>query len=78
MYFDKESGLLVRDEVMREGLAGLTSTKTTYEDYTKIDGIFLPMTLRQSNSLLNFVVKIKEVKHNVAIDDSKFNMPRRR
>ena len=78
MYFDKESGLLVRDEVMRQGLQGLTETQTTYEDYTKIDGIFLPMTLRQSNSLLNFVVKIREVKHNVAIDDSKFNMPRRR
>ena len=78
MYFDKESGLLVQDEVMREGQAGLTSTKTTYEDYTKIDGIFLPMTLRQSNSLLNFVVKFNEVKHNVAIDDAKFNMPRKR
>ncbi|HET8674224.1 MAG TPA: protein kinase [Blastocatellia bacterium] len=78
MYFDKESGLLVQDEVMREGQAGLTSTKTTYEDYTKIDGIFLPMTLRQSSSLLNFVVKFNEVKHNVAIDDAKFNMPRKR
>jgi serine/threonine protein kinase len=78
MYFDKGSGLLVRDEIMREGLEGLSSTETTYEDYTKIDGIYIPLTLRQKNSLLNFVVKIKEVKHNVAIDDSKFNMPRSR
>ncbi len=78
MYFDKESGLLVRDKVMREGLGGLSETETTYEDYTKIDGLYLPLTLRQSNSLLNFVVKIKDVKHNVAIDDSKFNMPRKR
>jgi len=78
MYFDKRSGLLLRDEIMREGLEGLSSTETTYEDYTKIDGVYIPLTLRQTNSLLNFVVKIKEVRHNVAIDDSKFNMPRPR
>jgi hypothetical protein len=54
----------------------MLTTKTIYENYRKIDGINIPMTLRQSNSLLNFVVKISEVKHNVAIDDSKFNMPR--
>ena len=78
MYFDKQSGLLVREEATREGTEGPITTQTTYENYTKIDGIYLPLTLRQSSSLLNFVVKIKEVKHNVAIDDSKFNMPRRR
>ncbi|HJQ67608.1 MAG TPA: protein kinase [Blastocatellia bacterium] len=78
MFFDKESGLLVREEAKREGPEGMTETKTTYENYTKIDGVYLPFTMRQSSSLVNFVVKIKEVRHNVAIDDAKFNMPRTR
>ena len=78
MYFDKESGLLVRDETTRNGMEGLSATQTSYEDYRKIDGIYLPLTLRQSNSVLNFVLRIKEIKHNVTIDDSKFNMPRSR
>ena len=60
-YFDVENGLL-----LREG-------NTFYEDYREVDGVKLPFTVRE-NSLpgFAFVYKITEIKHNVAIDDSKF------
>ena len=33
------------------------------------------LVLRQSSSLFNFVIRIREVRHNVSISDARFNMP---
>lgn len=60
-YFDVENGLL-----LREG-------NKFYEDYREVDGVKLPFLVRE-NALpgFAFVYKITEIKHNVAIDDSRF------
>jgi hypothetical protein len=34
-----------------------------------------PFTTRQESSVVSVVVKLTEVKHNVAIDDARFNKP---
>ena len=39
-----------------------------YEDYREVDGVLCPFTIRNANTL----IKLAEVKHNVAIDDARF------
>jgi len=72
MYFDVESGLLVRRDVTIQG-----ATVAAYlEDYKEADGVKLPVTIRRSRSDFSFTFKFDEVRHNVAIEDSKFDMPK--
>jgi carboxyl-terminal processing protease len=61
-YFSVLTGLLVRQN------------NQYLEDYREIDGLKIPFVARQEGILgrLSTVVRLKEVKHNVAIDESKF------
>ncbi|HWP44708.1 MAG TPA: hypothetical protein VNO14_15780, partial [Blastocatellia bacterium] len=75
IYFDTETGLIVRSDTEREGPLGLTNTESYFEDHRIIDGITIPFTLRQHSGLVNVVIKLREVRHNVPIDDSIFYPP---
>lgn len=70
LYFEAASGLLFRRDVVY----GKTPFHHYFEDYKDIDGIRLPLTLR-SEGPIKLVTRLKEIKHNVAIDDSKFKSP---
>jgi len=60
-YFDVDSGLLVR------------KGNTYYDDYREVDGIRLPFTVREEVFTgASLVYKLKEIKHNVKIDEAKF------
>ena len=74
-YFDTETGLLVRHDSVEEGEGGKKPVEEYYSDYRVVDGIKLPFALRQKSPGTEFIVKLTEVKQNVAIDDSKFNKP---
>ncbi|HKP85490.1 MAG TPA: outer membrane lipoprotein-sorting protein [Blastocatellia bacterium] len=75
MYFDTQTGLLVRADIDAITPQGTFPTKVLTEDYREVDGIKVPFTLRQSNSVSDFTIKFTEIKHNVPIDDAKFNKP---
>lgn len=61
LYFDVETGLLLR------------RGDTFYEDYREVDGIKLPFLIREESSNgFNFIFRVTEIKHNVAIDDTTF------
>jgi len=70
LYFESASGLLFRRDVVY----GKTPFHHYFEDYKDIDGIKLPLTLR-SEGPIKLVTRLKEIKHNVAIDDTKFKSP---
>jgi hypothetical protein len=74
-YFDAKTGLLIRNDSERESLQGLADIESSFEQYKVVDGINLPVRLRQSNGVIDVVIKIKEINHNVTINDSIFNMP---
>ncbi|HST22120.1 MAG TPA: protein kinase [Blastocatellia bacterium] len=76
-YFDTKSGLLIRNDSERESMQGMTETESYIEQYKVIDGINLPVRLSQSNGVINLTIKIKDINHNVTINDSVFNMPSR-
>src|SRR5271157_6301254 len=75
MYFDADSGLLVRTQREGEGPNGKVTIDTTFSDYREVDGVKLPFVMHISMGDFAFVIKLNEVKHNVPIDDAKFDKP---
>jgi hypothetical protein len=76
LYFDAETALLVRQDIYFEGSKGKPApTEIYYEDYREVDGIKLPFTIRQVYLDYSTTLKVYDVKHNVPIEDSKFDGP---
>jgi hypothetical protein len=75
LYFDAQSGLLIRQEMDVETPQGKTHADIYLEDYREVDGVKIPFTVKQNTDTISFVIKLTEVKHNVAIEDAKFNKP---
>jgi hypothetical protein len=74
-YFDTQSGLLLRTDAERDTQQGKMNFQTYLEEYRDVDGVKMPFTIRQNSDAISFVIKISEIKHNVAIDDAKFKKP---
>jgi len=74
-YFDAQSGLLIRTDSERETPDGKIPVEGYLEDYKEIDGVKLPFTVRQVLPAFSITIKVSEVKHNVPIEDSKFDKP---
>ena len=75
LYFDTQTGLLIRNDCETDGPEGRLLSERYLEDYKAVDGIQYPMTLRQDTPSYDLVIKISEVKHDVPVDDSKFEKP---
>jgi outer membrane lipoprotein-sorting protein len=75
MYFDADSGLLVRTVREAEGPNGNATLDVTFDDYREVDSVKLPFTMHISLGEFAFVIKLSEVKHNLPIDDAKFDKP---
>ena len=71
-YFDAQSGLLLRVE--DRNMNDKTVSSIDYGDYRAVDGLKLPFSMLL-NEGYRFVVKLTEIKQNVAIDDAKFAKP---
>jgi len=75
-YFDAGSGLLLRRDFERVSLEeGIILNQAYYEDYRDVDGVKIPFTVRRVTQDYSHIVKWSEVRHNVAIEDSKFEKP---
>ncbi len=74
-YFDTQTGLILRQDMERESAQGKQSVQSFLDDYRDVDGVKIPFKLRQVTSAFTIDIKIEEVKHNVPIDDAKFNKP---
>ncbi|MEK6323157.1 MAG: hypothetical protein AABN33_15905 [Acidobacteriota bacterium] len=70
LYFDAETGLLSR----REMIYGKTPVQHYYEHYRDVDGIKLPFILR-SEGPVRVITRLKQIKHNVPIEDARFKSP---
>jgi hypothetical protein len=74
--FDADSGLLVRSQTQMSGPMGPIDIDTRLSDYREVDGIKLPFVIDQERSDFSFTIRLTEVKHNVPIDDAKFEKPK--
>ena len=77
LYFDAQTGLLVRRVTNTPTMIGLIPEQIDFEDYRSVDGLMVPFTIRISSVDPNIssTRKFTEVKLNVPVDDTKFNKP---
>lgn len=75
-YFDTKTGLLLRQDSIVISPEGKMPTKTFFEDVRDIDGIKLPFKIRTVMPQFEIVITTTEVKHNIAVDESKFAKPK--
>ena len=75
LYFDSDSGLLVRLIRYSESVVGRTPTQVDYSDYRDVAGVKIPFkwTVSWLDGKENF--EITEVQPNVTIDPAKFEKP---
>ncbi|HKQ60881.1 MAG TPA: c-type cytochrome [Candidatus Polarisedimenticolaceae bacterium] len=75
LYFDAQSGLLLRLVRYAETLLGRNPTEVDYADYREADGVKLPFrwTIARPNG--RFTIQLESVQHNAPIDDARFNRP---
>ena len=75
LYFDSESGLLVRLIRYSESVVGRTPTQIDYSDYRDVAGVKMPFkwTVSWLDGKENF--ELTEIQTNVAIDPQKFVKP---
>jgi len=75
MYFDTQSGLLLRDEAPYVTEDGKGVLQIDYEDYREVDGVKLPFVWHEASPDFDHVIKFEEIRHNLPIEDSKFEKP---
>jgi zinc protease len=77
LYFDAQTGLLLRVAATTETPLARLPEETVYEDYREVDGVKLPFTVRVSyvDPFVGWTRKITEIRHNVPVEDSKFAKP---
>jgi hypothetical protein len=74
-YFDKDSGLLVREVRYVETPLGRNPSQVDYADYRDVDGVKIPFKWTIARPAGRFTIQIDQVQQNVPIDESKFAQP---
>lgn len=72
LYFDSQTGLLVRRVASTMTVLGFFPYQVDYLDYKDFNGVKLPTTIKFAVPNIRWTRKILEVKNNVTIDDAKF------
>src|SRR5277367_137235 len=75
LYFDEQSGLLVRLVRYGETPLGPLPTQIDYADYREAGGVKIPFRWTLARPGGRFTIQISEVKENVPVDDAKFAKP---
>lgn len=74
-YFDKDSGLLLREMRFVETPLGRNPSEVDYADYREADGVKIPYQWTIARPGGHFTIRITDVQQNVPIDESKFAAP---
>jgi hypothetical protein len=75
MYFDTQSGLLVRAITAVHGPQGDQVVQADLSDYRDTDGIKLPFSVHQSTKDAEYTITFTEVHHKVDLSDGQFAKP---
>jgi photosynthetic reaction center cytochrome c subunit len=75
LYFDEQSGLLVRLVRFGETPLGQLPTQIDYADHREAGGVKIPFRWTLARSSGRFTIQVSEVKVNVPVDDAKFAKP---
>jgi photosynthetic reaction center cytochrome c subunit len=77
LYFDAQTGLLVRRVMFTPTPIGIIPEQVDFEDYREVDGVKVPFIIRISSvdQNLSSTRQFTEIKLNVPVDETKFNKP---
>jgi hypothetical protein len=75
LYFDAQTGLLLRMDVVVDSPQGRVVSETTMEDYREVDGVKVPYSVSAVVGAATVVMRVGEIKHDVALDDKMFARP---
>jgi hypothetical protein len=77
LFFDVQTGLLLRETISDRSLVGNIPSQIDYEDYRDVDGLKLPFTIRLSlvDPWSSWTRKYSEIKSNAPVNDKVFARP---
>ena len=75
LYFDRDSGLLLRMVRYTESPLGLNPTQIDYSDYRDESGVKTPFRWTIARPGGRFTIQINKIQQNVPVDDAKFQEP---
>jgi photosynthetic reaction center cytochrome c subunit len=75
LFFDKDSGLLLRTIRYAETPLGRNPTQVDYADYRSEGGVKVPFQWTVARPLGRFTIQVSDVQQNVPVDDRKFEKP---
>jgi hypothetical protein len=75
LYFDSHSGLPLRIVGQHHTPEGVSEFREDFSDYRDVDGVKIPFVISQEGAGTEFTVRISEVRHNLAFEDSEFTEP---
>lgn len=74
-YYDAESFLLVRQDLVQQTTQGELPVQALLSDYRDVDGIKVPFRIEQQMPMGKMVIVFHEIRNNVVIEDARFAMP---
>jgi len=75
LYFDQQSGLLIRLLRFGDTALGLLPTQIDYADYRDIHGVKVPYRWTLARPSARFTIQVNDIQQNVPVDDEKFAKP---
>jgi photosynthetic reaction center cytochrome c subunit len=75
LYFDQQSGLLLRLVRYLESPLGRLPTQVDYADYRQADGVKIPFRWTLSRPGNRFTIQVDQLEQNIPVDDGKFTPP---
>ncbi|HEY3971733.1 MAG TPA: c-type cytochrome [Candidatus Sulfotelmatobacter sp.] len=75
LYFDEQSGLLVRLVRFADTALGWLPTQIDYADYRDANGVKIPYRWTLARPSGRFTIQVSDVKQNVPVEDAKFVKP---
>lgn len=75
LYFDTDSGLLLKTIIYKMNPFGAIPEETSYDDYRTVEGVKIPFSVNERGVTYNQVFKVSEVKLNSPIEEQNYNMP---
>lgn len=76
LYFDQQSGLLLRMLRYVDSPLGYNPAQIDYSDYRDADGVKIPYRWTLARPGNRFTIQVGQVQQNVAVDDSLFVVPK--
>ena len=79
LFFDVETGLLVRRVLLNPTILGVDPVQTDFSDYRVVDGVKLPFVIELASldsAHYNQKRTFSQIKQNVPVEDAKFEPPK--